>query len=157
VNCTSQETLLSHAAGVKHKRRARAALAAAAPAATSTEPAQGNGTTAAVTQQQPAAEPGEKEQGQQHCNKSDAKVNDAAMQKLSKVVAKRLKAKGKVGVKKLRKLSCKKLGLEDDAVTDELLATLRDKVCALLVESGLAKNVMNSAKHLCFCYNKALS
>ncbi|KAL6748641.1 hypothetical protein V8C86DRAFT_1798146 [Haematococcus lacustris] len=29
VNCTSQETLLGHAAGAKHKRRARAASAAA--------------------------------------------------------------------------------------------------------------------------------
>ncbi|EFJ49197.1 hypothetical protein VOLCADRAFT_117335, partial [Volvox carteri f. nagariensis] len=28
VNCTSRETLMSHGAGVKHKRRARAALAA---------------------------------------------------------------------------------------------------------------------------------
>ena len=48
VGCTSQDTLMSHAAGVKHKRRARAATAAA------------NGTSGAAAPSQPS---GESQQG----------------------------------------------------------------------------------------------
>ncbi|GAX79446.1 hypothetical protein CEUSTIGMA_g6887.t1 [Chlamydomonas eustigma] len=47
VSCTSQETLMAHAAGVKHKRRARAATAAAGGEGKDSKP-QGMNTTAAA-------------------------------------------------------------------------------------------------------------
>jgi len=177
VSCTSQDTLMSHAAGVKHKRRARAATAAAngGPAAaengSTPPPAVGSGPDQPGTpdkdqqaqpqpQQQQAstgtkraapAEPSSswsssssesegEETSKQAAKKQKGSKGQAvhpALQdadkvaKLVKLVKKKLEAKGKVGQKKLQRISAKKLKLEDaEAVTEELLKAIYSKLQA---------------------------
>eukprot|EP00798_Chlamydomonas_sp_ICE-L_P002997 gene2997-13011_t len=123
IGCTSEETLMAHAAGVKHGRRARAATAAAGGGGTNGTPAAGNGTSASnggascpveeptTTTSEPEAKAA-KDSGSkaEKTKKSKKKGSHPCLEdkekfaKLAKVISKKLSSKGKVSEKKLKAL-----------------------------------------------------
>lgn len=152
VNCTSQDTLLSHASGIKHKRRARAAAEVKNIGATTSNGAQkkiesehkGASVATASRPSKPPSTPSSSFSSNSSSDneevgiesKSEPLISEDTLQRAAKKVSKTLKAKGKVGLKALSKI-IKKLGA---AINDSKLVG----VMKLMEERGVG--TFNSKK-----------
>jgi hypothetical protein len=157
VTCTSHETLLGHAAGVKHKRKAKHMLGQQQQGAESAdhsgagqhsapEPQQGQQQQPLLQVERLAGGDGvAKANGSStSCRKTARKdktecqavgadssswLDGEGYAKLQKVVSKRLKEQGSVGPKKLKALSASRLTVPASGqMSDELLLLIREKV-----------------------------
>ena len=158
VGCTSEETLLGHAQGLKHRRRARAAAknkggkeeegegekdeekdaaaAAAAPAATaspSTPPQKG-----AVSEKKDKKEKRKQEDDVEGSSGSNKKQKEPKWKKLALTVLSSTESKKKGGMKvsKLLDAVLKAAGIESDEKKKEAALAAWGESCKLRVEGG---------------------
>ena len=144
IGCTSQETLMAHASGIKHKRRVRAALGLSGPANKV-----GGGAEPKAPPPRASKPPPSPSTSSSSLSSSDDDdevpavvsklplISDDLIKGLGKKIPKKLKLKGKVTFKLLAKMAAKIDPTFKESSLDALVKALQEKKVAAVKKNKL--------------------